>query len=236
MTVDIKNQYTSRIRRGARPGRTEQDHVSRYQFAAEYAPGKRVLDIACGTGYGSQILREAGASSVVGVDVSPDAITFARRNSAADGIEYICANAETTKSLGPFDLVVSFETIEHVHDYQQTLRNLHAMLKPGGTLIISTPNRSVTSPQAKTVNDIPDNKYHVREWNLPEFLGILREAGFGLSDSDVYGQSPPQKFTNRIVRKLNTLFGWFGDSHYRVGVRPINELPILRFITVVAHR
>lgn len=232
----IKKQYSSRFTGEGRPGRTEQDHVSRYAFAAMHAQGKNVLDIACGTGYGSLMLKEAGAVSVTGVDVSPDAITFATRNHALDGISYVCANAEATSDLGPFDLIVSFETIEHVHDYRKTLSNLHTMLKPGGTLIMSTPNRPVTSPNTKSIHDKPANDYHVREWDLSEFISTIRGAGFDLPDSGLHGQCLPKKIGSRVIRKLNRLYGWFEDPKYRAEVRPVAELPSLRFITIVATK
>lgn len=234
----IKKQYSSRTVPGTRKqaSRSEQEHVARYMFAAARAAGKPVLDIACGTGYGSRILKDAGAVSVVGLDVSPDAVTFAKRNHALDGIQYVCANAEATDNLGPFDMIVSFETIEHVHDYEKTLKNLYRMLKPGGTMVMSTPNRPVTSPNAKTINDRPENDYHVREFDLPEFRAALTQAGFRISEDGIYGQCMPQTFPNRLVRKLSKLFGWFENPNYRAEVRPLSDLPSLRFITVVASK
>lgn len=232
----IKKQYSSRVAPGKSAGRTEQDHIARYAFASQFVAGKRVLDIACGTGYGSKMMKEAGAATVCGVDISPDAITFANRNSRLEGIEFVCANAEHIDDLGPFDVVASFETIEHVHDYKRALANVYRMLVPGGSLIMSTPNRPVTSPNAKTVNDRPENDYHVREWDLPEFKEIVREAGFTLSEEGIFGQCLPQQFPNRVMRKLNKLFGWFDNPAFVPDVRPIGQLPRLRFITVLASK
>ena len=91
-----------------------QIHLGRYKTAACYAKDKRILDIACGTGYGCQMLRLAGALSVVGVDLSSSAIAYAKQNYQLSGVEFICGNAQTFEWSEPFDLVVSLETLEHL--------------------------------------------------------------------------------------------------------------------------
>lgn len=123
------------------PARTEL-HLRRYDLACGYAGAGVVLDAACGTGYGSALLRSQGnASRVVGVDIDPATIDYARRRFGAPGIEFRCASAmETALDDASVDLVTSFETIEHVPDPAALLREFARVLRPGGTLVLSTPN------------------------------------------------------------------------------------------------
>ena len=91
-------------------------HLARYEFAKKFASGKRVLDIACGSGYGSGELREAGARYVLGVDISDKAVEYAKAHYANSEVGFTVGSAENLSSHGKFDLVVSFETIEHLED------------------------------------------------------------------------------------------------------------------------
>lgn len=136
-----------------------QEHVARYRFAAERARG-RVLDVACGTGYGTAMLR------AVGVDVSLDALRYARRHPAL----YVAADAARLPFDRTFDSVVSFETIEHVADPVRFVAECSRVLKPGGLFIVSTPNRELWSPRSAR----PLQRHHVKEFNRKEFLAALR--------------------------------------------------------------
>lgn len=154
------------------PGRLAYEHIHRYAFCVELARGKRVLDAACGQGYGSALLSET-ATHVVGVDCDPSTIARARQSYAsrgntmfmtADCVQLPFADAE-------FDLVVSFETLEHVELQNQMLAEFARVLKPEGILVISTPNRPVYSPPSK-----PPNPYHVKELDLGEFVSALKKC------------------------------------------------------------
>src|SRR5579883_2806558 len=121
--------------------RIEDDHSQRYQFALRYSPGRRVLDIACGVGAGTHLLAtRGGAAATAGVDISPDAIAHARQHYTAPGLRYEVGDIEKYTPAEAFDLITCFETIEHVPDDRLTLRNLWSWLKPGGVLLISSPN------------------------------------------------------------------------------------------------
>ena len=141
------------------------EHVHRYRFAVKYVPGKRVLDIACGEGYGTHALSLAGAESVVGVDVSADACEHARRKY---GVDARVGDAQAIPLPdASVDVVVSFETIEHVPNPSAFLDECRRVLRPGGLIIISTPNGSVYS-------SIHNNPFHCSEMTEADFLGILR--------------------------------------------------------------
>lgn len=124
------------------PGRTEM-HLRRYEFAASLAEGKRVLDAACGTGYGCALLTErGGAASAVGLDADPVAVAYAQRCfGPGRPIEYRVADATRTGLAdGSVGLITSFETIEHVPDPDALLAEFARVLGPDGTLVLSTPN------------------------------------------------------------------------------------------------
>lgn len=136
-----------------------QEHLARYRFARERARG-RVLDAACGTGYGTAML------GAVGIDLSLEALRYARRHPA----EYVAADAARLPFGRAFDTVVSFETIEHVPDPDQFVAECARVLKPEGLFIVSTPNRALWSPRSP----VPVQRHHVREFTRKEFLEVLR--------------------------------------------------------------
>ena len=157
------------------PGKADEElaieHFTRYRFAAQFAVGKRVLDAACGSGYGSKILAET-AENVCGIDISSEAVAFANENYKAENISFQCASvAELPFQDQSFDLIVSFETLEHVDEQTQQafLREIRRTLKPGGILVMSTPNREVYDKRG-------DNEFHVHELSYTEFESFLREA------------------------------------------------------------
>lgn len=146
------------------PGRAE-FHLDRYRFAAERIQGKRVADIACGTGYGSRLLKESGAAkSVVGVDIDSGAVAYAESKHGIEHVTFRCAPGEATKfNERSFDAVVSFETIEHVPDEVALLNEFARILKPGGLLICSTPN-------GWPLEIAP---HHVRVYDRDSFVAVL---------------------------------------------------------------
>ena len=145
-------------------GSTFWEHVHRYRFAARFVGGKSVLDVASGEGYGTFALREAGASSVVGVDRSAEACDHAR---AKYGVDARPGDAQRIPLPdNAVKVVVSFETIEHVADPVAFLDECRRVLRPGGTLIISTPNATVYSA-------LVANPFHCSELDEDEFGRML---------------------------------------------------------------
>lgn len=157
------------------PGTTEEEHLVRYQYACQFVANKDVLDIACGSGYGSQVLAEAGARSVRGVDVSSEAIGYAASCYSAPALKFSIGNAEHLSDLPDcsFDIVVSFETIEHVQNVDSYLAEMHRVLRVGGLYIVSTPDRRLASSMYM-LRRRPNNQYHVREFTRSEFLRAVR--------------------------------------------------------------
>lgn len=145
-------------------------HLARYQTAAGYVSGKRVLDIACGTGYGSQMLRLAGASSVVGVDLSPETVQYARQKYQMPGVEFICADAENFECSEQFDVVVSFETIEHLHYPKKFLERICSLLVPGGNLLLSVPLGETRH----------FDSYHLHAFTQEQVFALLEQTGFSV--------------------------------------------------------
>ena len=153
-------------------------HLSRYQFAAKRVQGKRVLDCACGTGYGVRILHEAGdAAFVVGVDIEPKAIEYACKEHKVDAATFICSSGDCLAlPKASVDVVTSFETIEHVPDDVALINEFHRVLRPGGVLIISTPN----------LWPLADSPHHVREYDCASFIKVLDDK---FTCIEVYNQN-----------------------------------------------
>ncbi|HAE62978.1 MAG TPA: SAM-dependent methyltransferase [Eubacteriaceae bacterium] len=148
------------------------EHIERYRFASEFARG-RVLDIACGAGYGSELMLRGKngmlIDEILGADIDKKAVEYALEHYSFDNVSYVVANAlnpDLKEELGNFDTIVSFETIEHFKGDEVFIKNLYDMLKPGGTAIISTPFGKGKDQPCK-------NPYHVYQYKEEEFLEVL---------------------------------------------------------------
>jgi 2-polyprenyl-3-methyl-5-hydroxy-6-metoxy-1,4-benzoquinol methylase len=156
------------------------EHVYRYAFASRFVKGKRVLDIACGEGYGGAALQQAGAAQVIGVDIS-EAVCLHAHNKY--GIEAKPGTAEKIPlSDSSVDVVVSYETIEHIPSPDRFLDECVRVLVPGGRLIISTPNKMIYSTRRGE-----QNPYHCSEMKEEEFTAALRSR---FHDCQFYTQRP----------------------------------------------
>lgn len=148
-------------------------HLARYRWASSFARAGRVIDAACGSGYGARILIENGAHLVDGIDKSIEAIEEARQG-ADGGLHFFVADAtELPLPESAYDVYVSFETIEHVDDDRALVAEARRVLKSDGLFICSTPNRLVVSP-GHDFSARPANPYHVREYVVSELESILR--------------------------------------------------------------
>jgi 2-polyprenyl-3-methyl-5-hydroxy-6-metoxy-1,4-benzoquinol methylase len=158
-----------------------QEHLERYLFASERIRGARVLDIACGTGYGSWVLAQAGASAVVGVDRDEEAVVGAAKQFQRPNLSFRRVAAEELGTKGEFDAVVSFETIEHVPDPKGFIALLRGALRPGGTLILSSPNPLLHSKEPGA----DPNPYHIEEPTHDQLMEWMRPH---FSEFEHYGQ------------------------------------------------
>jgi SAM-dependent methyltransferase len=149
------------------------EHLHRYAVAQEACRGKRVLDIASGEGYGSALLASV-ALEVTGVDVSEEAVSHARHTYPRENLRFILGRAESVPMPDDsVDVVVSFETLEHLDDHDAMLGELKRVLRPDGLLIISTPDRS-NYPDSRIVEGEPEaNPFHIRELNVQEFKTLV---------------------------------------------------------------
>lgn len=156
------------------PGQVDVDlwneHAARYAFAARLARHRRVLDAGCGTGYGSAELAGV-ATRVAGVDVSPDAIDYARREYARPNVRWMQASATALPfASASFDLVAAFEVIEHLDDWPELLREARRVLAPGGQFLVSTPNKTF---YADARAESGPNPFHTHEFEYDEFHDAL---------------------------------------------------------------
>jgi 2-polyprenyl-3-methyl-5-hydroxy-6-metoxy-1,4-benzoquinol methylase len=173
-----------------------QRHLVVYEWIAARLGGKCVVDMACGEGYGSNVLADS-AASVVGVDANPDAHEHAR-------LRYVRPNLRFERDLvesfaEPCDAVVFLQTIEHVQDAGAILEHFRSMLEPGGIAYVSTPNLLTLAPPGAEKSD---NPWHVREYRAAEFRQLC-EAHF--SRVELFGLFHARKLrAHEIAIKL----GW----------------------------
>jgi len=140
--------------------------MARYLFALEWCQHKRVLDCSCGTGYGTEILSYV-ADFVLGVDIAPDAVAYARENYSTPRNRFVIGDAMNLMPLisnmareCDFDVVASFETIEHLAHPGLFIQAVWDTLEPGGLFIASAPENSGSS-------------WHVRDFTRRELLFVL---------------------------------------------------------------
>lgn len=146
-------------------------HLNRYAMARPYVAGKRVLDVASGEGYGSFLLRRWGAESVEGIDVDEQTVETATRLFGGDGVHYQCHTAEQLPFEDhTFDVVCSFETIEHLDHPELFLQEIKRVLKPGGNIILSCPNDPYYYKPGE-----PGNPFHKKQYTYFDFKQLAEK-------------------------------------------------------------
>ena len=149
------------------------EHMQRYHSVRNIVAGLDILDVACGEGYGSNLMANS-AKSVIGVDISEEAVNHAKKSYNRNNLSFVQGSATNLSMFidGSFDAVVSFETIEHIDEYSQNefLKEIKRVLKPNGFLIMSTPDKKIYS-------DLHNyhNEYHIHEFYKDEFITFLKK-------------------------------------------------------------
>jgi SAM-dependent methyltransferase len=170
-------------------------HLARYAFAARWCSGRDVLDLGCGVGYGAAALGNE-ARSVIGGDVDEDAIAYAEERYARPNVHFRVLDAAALPFADDsFDVVCSFETIEHLPDRDASLSEIVRVLRPGGTYIVST-------PRAERTVEHPSNPFHYVEYARGDFESMLRRF---FAHVELFGQRRVQTARYRALRRLDVL-------------------------------
>jgi 2-polyprenyl-3-methyl-5-hydroxy-6-metoxy-1,4-benzoquinol methylase len=182
-------------------------HLAVYEWIGARALGLDVLDLACGEGYGSEVLSRS-ASQVVAVDANPDAYEHARLRYVRRNLRFERALLESYGEPGSFDAVVFLQTIEHVEDPVEVLRRCRLLLRPGGVAYISTPNVLTLAPKGAARSD---NPWHVREYRAEEFRVLVGEV---FDDVELLALFHARKLR---IHELALQLGW-DAIHPRLGL------------------
>ena len=144
------------------------EHMHRYALLKPLVAGRKVLDAACGEGYGSDMLAQ-WADHVTGVDIDAQSVAHARARYTKENLQFVESNVlKLPFEDNSFEVVVSFETLEHLAEHQELLEEFKRVLKDDGYLVISTPDKAEYSDKTGF-----DNAYHVKELYKDEFKALL---------------------------------------------------------------
>ena len=182
-------------------------HLAVYEWIGARVIGLRVLDMACGEGYGSEVLSRS-AASVVGVDANPEAHEHARLRYRRQNLRFERGVVETFGEPETFDAVVFLQTIEHLEDPGAVLEHFRRLLAPGGVAYVSTPNvLTLAGPDREK----SDNPWHVREYRAHEFEQLCQSV-FG--QVEILGLFHARKLR---VHGVALALGW-DRVHARLGI------------------
>ena len=145
-------------------------HLAVYEWIAARVAGSRVIDMACGEGYGVAVLA-ARAAAVTGVDANPEAHDHARLRYTAANTRFVRALVESYDEAA--DAVVFLQTVEHLEDPAAVLAHFRSLVAPAGTVYISTPNVLTLAPKGASRSD---NPWHVHEYHRVEFEQLCRQS------------------------------------------------------------
>jgi glycosyltransferase involved in cell wall biosynthesis/SAM-dependent methyltransferase len=200
-----------------------QEHIARYLFAAQACQGKRVLDVGCGVGYGSNLLARLGAATVTAFDISEDAVRHAREHYAHPKAQFFVASTEEAAFSRRFDVIACFELIEHVNRQSRTLERLAEALEDDGLLIMSTPRPTGRKRSA----------FHTRELSFVEFSNLLHTYFTHVHlffennhFASLVTSSPPDLI--ECVHALHPQFS-VGQADYFIAVASRSPLDVSRF-------
>jgi 2-polyprenyl-3-methyl-5-hydroxy-6-metoxy-1,4-benzoquinol methylase len=146
------------------------EHLQRYEFFKHLYSNNIVIDAACGSGYGTHLIRQYDARQAIGIDISEEAVSYAKTHYSAEGLSYRVLECENISALQTeADVVVSFETIEHLKEPERFIREVSTVLKKDGVFICSTPNKQRLSGEGNI------NPFHHSELEWDEFRRIFEK-------------------------------------------------------------
>jgi SAM-dependent methyltransferase len=165
-------------------------HLERYRFAARFVNPGRCIDIACGVGYGSQLLARSatGIEEVIGVDISKEAVDFAAQHYPHERLRFVQHDAITFRSRDRFDSVVSLETIEHVSNPSALVDNLIGLVRQGGILVASVP----------TTPSVDVNPHHLTDFTETSFRRLFQR--YSLREIATLRQTQPYRPISTLRR------------------------------------
>jgi 2-polyprenyl-3-methyl-5-hydroxy-6-metoxy-1,4-benzoquinol methylase len=173
-------------------------HLKSYEVAAEIARNKRTLDFGCNIGYGSAILNTT-SQSVTGVDVSPQAIAAAKARYAESGVRFEVVDGHSAPlQSGSFDVIASFQVIEHIVDVDSYIRQLRRLLTADGLVVLTTPNAVLRVHPGMR----PWNRFHAREYTAAELETLLNQSFRHVKIYGLFADEPLYSIErNRVIRK-----------------------------------
>lgn len=195
-----------------RPTFFDADVLARYRFASKYCKNRKVLDVGCGFGFGSNYISIKGAKKVIGIDYDQNAIEVAKNNFASRKLCFRNCNVEDLGNLKEqFDVIIAFEIIEHIYlnKVSSFIQSLTRLISPGGVLLLSTPNGRLTNfIFGKTYNP-----YHIKEYKAKELIDLL---------------SP--YFKNIKIKGLD-----YKNKKYKIQQRKIRRSLVYKIIYILGH-
>ena len=184
LAAELKPELYSGERQVAdSPEGIRKDHLGRYYFATQFVTkNDKVLDAACGIGYGSFLINQKTGAKVTGIDISQETVDYANATYRSnEDIKFFASDIlKLDLPLESFDVVTSFETIEHVAQDKEILQKFHGLLKSHGILICSTPN------EEKMPFDPIKHKFHIKHFTPTELKKLLNECNFEIVE--IYSQ------------------------------------------------
>ncbi|WP_246942729.1 class I SAM-dependent methyltransferase [Bacillus pinisoli] len=213
------------------------DHKERYQLALNYIKnGDSILDVATGVGYGAYYMSvNTACERVVGVDINDHALEWAKKYFSSEKVTFIREDLLTNFSINlpveKFDVITCFETIEHINQDMEFINRLFSLLKPGGILLISSPNEDVIPCLDNPFYEGGKNPHHYKHYTPIELRNLLKKNGFNILES--FTQCP-----NNIVKGEDGFVIIYACSNNQVQENKLNSLDkaILKLNTLKMRR